>query len=168
VGSARQNSYVSNPELITAFDLDQWSDTLAAQTTLPILVRRLILATAPASEITMRAGEGAQIPGWDGIVRCGVADGHVPFGISAWELGTSKDPRGKAQSDIRNRAEDPLGLEPKTTTFVAVTSRIWRDRDDWREARRKERKWADVRAYDADDLVKPSETTPRQRSAQVL
>jgi uncharacterized LabA/DUF88 family protein len=151
---------VSNPELITAFDLDRWSDTLAAQTALPILVRRLILATAPVSEITMRAGEGAQIPGWDGIVRCDAADAHVPLGVSGWELGMSKDPRDKAQSDIRNRAKDPLGLDPKTTTFVAVTSRIWRDRHDWREARRKERKWADVRAYDADDLVTWLERAP--------
>jgi hypothetical protein len=46
---------VSNPELITAVDLDQWSGTLTAQTTLPILVRRLILATTPVTEITMRA-----------------------------------------------------------------------------------------------------------------
>jgi len=46
---ARKNGIVSNPELITAVDLDQWSGTLAAQTTLPILVRRLILATAPVS-----------------------------------------------------------------------------------------------------------------------
>jgi hypothetical protein len=39
VGGAGQNGLVSNPELITAVDLDQWSGTLAAQTTLPILVR---------------------------------------------------------------------------------------------------------------------------------
>jgi hypothetical protein len=93
VGRARQNGYVSNPELITAFDLDQWSGTLAAQTTLPVLVRRLILATAPVSEITMRAREGAQIPGWDGIVRCDATVAHVPLGTSGWELGTSMDPR---------------------------------------------------------------------------
>ena len=60
VGGARQNGFVSNPELVTALDLDQWSGNLAAPTTLPILVRRLILATASASvtEITMRGREG--------------------------------------------------------------------------------------------------------------
>jgi hypothetical protein len=151
---------VSNPELITAFDLDQWSGTLAAQTTLPLLIRRLILATAPVSEITMRAREGAQIPGWDGIVRCDATDAHVPLGTSGWELGTSKDPRDKAQSDFRSRTKDPLVLDPEMTTFVAVTSRIWRDRDDWLEARRKQAKWADVRAYDADDLVTWLERAP--------
>jgi hypothetical protein len=144
---------VSNPELVAAVDLHQWSGTLAAQTTLPILVRRLILATTPVSEITMRAREGALLPGWDGIVRSDVTDGHVPRGTSGWELGTSKDPREKAQSDLRNRSENPLGLDPKQTTFVAVTSRLWRDRDDWLKARREEKTWADIRAFDADDLV---------------
>ena len=86
----------------------------------------------------MRAREGALLPGWDGIVRSDVADAHVPLGTSGWELGTSNDPRKKAQSDIHSRTEDPLGLDPKTTTFVAVTSRLWRDRDDWLKVRREE------------------------------
>ena len=151
---------MSNPELITAFDLDQWSSTLAAQTTFPILVRRLILATTPVSEITMRAREGALIPGWDGIVRFDATDPHVPSGTSGWELGTSNKPRTKAQSDFRTRTNKPLGLDPKTTTFVAVTSRQWRDRDNWLKLRRKEKKWADVRAIDADDLVTWLERAP--------
>jgi hypothetical protein len=153
---------VSNPELVTALDLDQWSGNLAAPTTLPILVRRLILATASASvtEITMRAREGALLPGWDGIVRSDAADPHVPLETSGWELGTSKDPRDKAQDDIRHRTKDPLVLDPKTTTFVAVTSRFWRDRDTWCDARRKDGPWADVRAYDADDLETWLERAP--------
>jgi hypothetical protein len=151
---------VSNPELVSAVDLDQWSGTLAAQTTLPILVRRLILATTPVSEITMRARDGALMPGWDGIVRSDATDPHVPSGTSGWELGTSNDPRGKAQSDFRTRIKDPLGLDPKATTFVAVTSRLWRDRDAWLKLRRRERKWAGVRAIDADDLVTWLERAP--------
>ena len=61
----------------------------------------------------MRAREGALLPGWDGIVRSDAADPHVPIGTSGWELGTSKDPRDKAQSDISHRTEKPLGLDPK-------------------------------------------------------
>jgi len=150
---------MGNPELVTALDLDQWSGSLASQTTLPVLVRRLILATTSVTEVTMRAGEGALLPGWDGIVRCDCADPHVPFGISGWEIGTSRDPRGKAQEDLRNRI-NALGLDSATTTFVAVTSRIWRDRDAWRDARRAERRWADVRAFDADDLATWLERAP--------
>jgi hypothetical protein len=151
---------MSNPELVTALDLDQWSDSLAAQTTLPTLVRRLILATTPVIEITMRGREGALLPGWDGIIQTDAADAHVPLGTSGWELGTSKEPRDKAQSDWRHRTEDPLGLDPATTTFVAVTSRIWRDRDSWRDDRRHDGPWVDVRAYDADDLVTWLERVP--------
>jgi hypothetical protein len=87
-------------------------------------------------------------------------DPHVPLGTSGWELGTSNDPRGKAQSDFRTRTKDPLGLDPKTTTFVAVTSRLWRDRDAWLKLRRKQKKWAGVRAIDADDLVTWLERAP--------
>jgi hypothetical protein len=151
---------MSNPELVTALDLDQWSESLAAKSTLPVLVRRLILATASVSEITMRGHEGVTLPGWDGLVRSDVDDPHVPRGASGWELGTSRDPRSKAQSDIHDRNLDPQGVDPATTTFVAMTSRLWRDRDAWRSARRADSPWADVRAYDADDLETWLERAP--------
>ena len=151
---------MSNPELVTALDLDQWSDSLAAKSTLPVLVRRLILATAHVTEISMRGREGVAVPGWDGQVRSDVDDPHVPRGASGWELGTSRDPRHKAQSDMHDRILDPQGVDPKTTTYVAVTSRIWRDRDNWRDARRADGPWADVGAYDADDLETWLERAP--------
>jgi hypothetical protein len=151
---------VTNPELVTALDLDQWSDSLNAQSTLPVLIRRLVLATASVIEIAMRGGEGTRLPGWDGVVKATAEDPHVPAGTSVWELGTSKDPREKAQSDFKARTDDPLDVDPAATTFVAVTSRIWRDRDKWRNARRSDSPWADVRAYDADDLETWLERAP--------
>lgn len=78
-----------------------------------------------------------------GLVRSDVDDPHVPRGASEWELGTSRDPRAKAQSDIHDRNLDPQGVDPATTTFVAVTSRLWRDRDAWRTARRADSPWAE-------------------------
>lgn len=54
---------MSNPELVTARDLDHWSDSMASKPVLPVLIRRLILATAPVTEITMRAGEGVLLSG---------------------------------------------------------------------------------------------------------
>lgn len=152
VVSPGKKGAVSNPELVTALDLDQWSESLAAKSTLPVLVGRLILATASVTEITMRGREGVTLPGWDGLVSSDADDPHVPHGFSGWELGTSRDPRAKAQSDIHDRNIDPQGVDPTATTFVAVTSRRWRDRDAWRNARRTDSPWADVRAYDADDL----------------
>jgi hypothetical protein len=41
-----------------------------------------------------------------------------------------------------------------------VTSRIWGGRDRWRNARRADGPWADVRAYDADDLETWLERAP--------
>jgi hypothetical protein len=149
VSGTRKNGHAGNPELVTALDLDQWSESVPAKSTLPVLVRRLILATAHVTEITMRGREGVAVPGWDGQVRSDVDDPHAPRGASGWELGTSRDPRHKAQSDMDARIIDPRGVDPRTTTYVAVTSRIWRDRDNWRDARRADGPWADVRAYDA-------------------
>jgi hypothetical protein len=39
---------VSNTQLVSALDLDQRSESLAAKSTLPVLVRRLILAPRPS------------------------------------------------------------------------------------------------------------------------
>ena len=74
-------------------------------------------------------------------------------GSRAGSWARARTPRAKAQSDFHDRSKDPQGLDPKTTTFVTVTSRIWRDRDGWLKARRDEKTWADVRAFDADDIV---------------
>ena len=151
---------MTNPELITALDLHQWADSLNAQSTLPILVRRLVLATASVTQIAMRGREGVQLHGWDGLVECTAPDPHVPLGTSGWEMGTSREPQDKAQSDYRDRTDNPQGMVPATTTFVFVTPRIWRTRDTWRDARRADGPWADIRAYDADDLETWLERAP--------
>lgn len=143
---------MTNTELVTARDLDGWCTDERSPFTLPIIVRQLILATTPVTEITMPARVGVRQRGWDGLVRSGVSDPHVPRGLSGWELGTGAPPRDKAQRDYRNRTRNPCGVDPVTTTFVAVTSRIWPEKTSWRDARRKDGKWADVRAYDALDL----------------
>src|SRR6266480_2958909 len=96
VSGSVENGRVTNPELVTALDLDQWSDSLNAQSTLPVLIRRLVLATATVTEIAMRGGEGTRLPGWDGVVEATAEDPHVPAGTSVWEMGTSRNPRDKA------------------------------------------------------------------------
>lgn len=151
---------MANTELVTARDLDGWSTDERSPSTLPLIVRQLILASAPVSEITMPAREGVRQRGWDGLVRSDASDPHVPRGLSGWELGTGAPPRDKAQSDYRNRIRNPCGVSPSTTTFVAVTSRIWPGKMSWRDARRKHGRWAEVRAYDAFDLELWMERVP--------
>lgn len=119
--------------------------------------------TAPVTEITMPARVGVRQRGWDGLVRSGVSDPHVPRGLSGWELGTGAPLRDKAQRDYRTRTRSACGVVPATTTFVAVTSRIWPDKTSWRDARWKDSRWADVRAYDAPDLEIWMERVPSAR-----
>ena len=92
---------MTNPELVTALDLDSVGhDSLTAQSTLPRLVRRLILANSSVTQVAMRAGEGTLLHGWDGLVEAAVADAHVPLGTSRWEMGTSREPRRQGPSLI--------------------------------------------------------------------
>jgi tetratricopeptide (TPR) repeat protein len=158
-GLAGEESTTS-PELITALDLNQWASSLDAQSMLPILIRRLILATASVTELSMRGRDGVGLPGWDGLVEATAGDSYVPVGRSAWEMATGNDPRAKAQSDYRSRTQDPLGVVPEKTTFVFVTPRIWPQRDDWRSTRRNDGPWLDIRAYDAYDIETWLERAP--------
>jgi hypothetical protein len=152
---------VTNTELVTARDLDAWCTDDCAPFTLPIIIRQLILATAPVVEITMPArAAGVRQRGWDGLVRSDVRDPHVPLGLSGWELGTGEPPRDKAQRDYRNRTQHPCGVDRATTTFIAVTARTWDGRKTWRDARRRHGVWADVRIYDATDLELWMERAP--------
>jgi hypothetical protein len=162
IASDQNEIVTNNPELVTALDLDQWCERLDSQSKLPIIVRQLILATASVTEICMGAREGVLLRGWDGLVSSTTADDpHVPLGVSGWELGTGRDSRRKAQSDFRNRIDNPEGVDPATTTYVAVTARCWKTKKSWRDARRREGRWADVRAYDAHDLEVWMERAPR-------
>jgi hypothetical protein len=113
------------------------------------------------TEITMPArAAGVRQRGWDGRVRCPIADAHVPLGLSGWELGTGESPRDKAQRDYRNRTRHPCGVDRATTTFVEVTARMWDGRNTWRADRRAHGAWADVRIYDATDLELWMERVP--------
>ena len=149
-----------NPELVSALDLDQWADSLASRSVLPRLVRRLILANAAVTQIAMRAGEGTGLPGWDGLVEATVGDPHVPLGTSRWEISTGARPIEKAQENYAKRTTEPQDVDPASTTFIFVTPRLWSGRDVWKTDRQSEGRWADVRAYDADDLETWLERTP--------
>ena len=149
-----------NPELVSARDLDQWADSLASQSVLPRLVRRLILANASVTQIAMRAGEGTVLRGWDGLVEATVGDAHVPLGTSRWEISTGAHPGTKAQENYDKRTSEPQDVDPASTTFIFVTPRVWSGRDTWKTERQAEGRWAEVRAYDADDLETWLERTP--------
>ena len=108
----------------------------------------------------MPSGSSVRLPGWDGILEVGQGNAWVPSDVSGWEFSCNKNITSKANDDYEKRTKDPLGLQRDTTTFVFVTPRRWTGKRVWEMERREERKWHDVRAYDADDLVTWLEQSP--------
>jgi hypothetical protein len=147
-----------NPELVDGTDLDAWAPRREAQELLPRLMRRLWYATPGITDLSARAGEGIGVPGWDGRIDGGAGTAFVPSGESRWEMGTGDDPREQAQANYRKRTDEPLGVTPVSTTFVFVTLRRWRkkenkdDKESWIHQKQEEGRWRKVVAYDADDL----------------
>lgn len=148
-------------DLANATDITRWADEREAQSLLPKLVRRLIGTTAKGLvKLSMRAGEGVGIPGWDGIVITQSADAHVSEGVSVWEMGVNSDPAAKANREYRKRTDKTGEITPGESIFVFVTPRRWRDKDAWAERRRRENVWNNIVVYDADDLETWLERAP--------
>lgn len=140
---------------VDATDLSQWAERRDAQGSMPELLTKLIRAAmGSAAKIEFPSDESVQFAGWDGT--CGVEAGteHIPNGWSGWEIGTQGNKiTGKADDDYTKRTADPRGLNKAEASFVFVTPRRWAQKRKWAEAKRAEKDWRDVRAYDADDLV---------------
>lgn len=108
----------------------------------------------------MRAAEGSGIPGYDGTSDALRGTPFVPGGRAVWELGVGDDPGDKAQRDYRSRTDNPLGVDRSITTFVFVTAREWREKEEWAQRKRAENIWADVQAFDVDDIEQALELAP--------
>lgn len=153
-----------SPHLVNSTDIVQAADRIGFRQLLPILVRRLILATNEGvTSILMRGDEGIAAHGFDGTVSSSTAHAFVPFGDTVWEMGTDKVPGRKAQSDyaVRIGTKSPLNSkERKSTIFVFVTPRRWPGKNTWVKEKKKLRHWRDVIAIDADDLHSWLEQAP--------
>ena len=94
-------------------------------------MRRLLQATVACSELDIRTNEGVQLSGWDGVVYSEQGSPFVPKGGSGWEMSVAKDPRRKADEDWKTRSADSWSLRADEAGFVFVTSRRWRDKEEW-------------------------------------
>ena len=147
--------------LCDASDLVDWAGRRESQSLLPLVIRRLIRATAiGVTEFQVRTGEGVQLPGWDGIVRNEEDTPFVPEGNSGWEMSVASSPKTKADKDLKNRTEDSGLLTPETTTFVFVTLRRWGGKDVWARQKTEDGPWRRVRVLDADDVAVWLEEAP--------
>ena len=151
--AAPLRAYVPSFLSIKSRDIEQWASTMDARTHLPVLLRKLVHATAPELDrVDFAGGDNSQRKGWDGLVESRIATAWVPKGRSVWEFGTGQDPWRKAEGDYAKRLRRPPS-ERAEVTFVFVTPRNWPGKREW--AARKEglaHGWKGVRAYDADDL----------------
>src|SRR5690242_14078634 len=125
--------------LIRADDLDRWASRITTAPEFPRLVRLLVHSTARAlRQADFPADEAIRLAGWDGKVLADEAAPFVPAGFSAWELGTNEDVRGKANDDYNKRTREPVGIDPKQTTFVFATPRKWPAKEAWAAEKRAE------------------------------
>ena len=141
-----------SPELADAADLVRWADNPEARYKFPAIIRLLLTGTPGVTALSVRAGAGVDLSGWDALVECPAGAPYVPTGVSGWEMGTGSNPDRKAQQDYRKRTDNPGEVRPADTVFVFVTPRRWAGKDRWARLRAKERLWREVRALDADDL----------------
>ena len=70
------------------------------------------------------------------------------------------DIKTKADDDYQKRTADPEHLDRAKTTYVLLTPRRWNQKEDWIAEKKAKTEWADVRAYDADDLEQWLEHAP--------
>lgn len=138
---------------ITATNLQQWADTLPAQTNFPGLIADLIRASASEiSSIRFPSGDKGQVRGFDGILEAVGVPPYVPDGASIWEFGVTKDAISKANSDYVKRTAEVPEATRKETTFVFVSPLTWnkprKKIADWVTEKRVLGEWKNVEYHD--------------------
>ena len=146
-------------KFITSTHLKTWAATKDCQQLLPELVKKLIEASvADADHLSFPSGDAICLPGWDGVVSCGMGGDFVPEGNSLWECGTTEDVKSKIDSDFAKRDKDPLGYGKESSTFVFVTPRIWTGAEEWVNNHQTE--WKKIVVYTAIELERWIEQRP--------
>lgn len=146
---------------IDSTDLRNWAGRRDCQETLPLLARKLIRSTSDTiKSIKFPSGESVLFSGWDGILEVTEGTEYLPVGISLWEFGSSKDPKGKADYEYTKRIANPLGYNPAESTFIFVTPRLWQNGADWVTEKMKDGIWKDIKVYNCEILEEWIEVAP--------
>ena len=153
VKSETIKSFVPTFLNFTSRDIEDWGkDRIVTRSRLAVLLRRLVNTTVEdVSRIDFPANDDSQRPGWDGTIDVPSGNPWVPSGKSGWEFGNNKNPKCKADEDYAKSLKIS-NVDRLQTTFVFVTTMRWSGKNDWVAQRCSEKKWKDVRAYDASDL----------------
>lgn len=138
---------------IKANDIEEWAGKHAARSRLSVFLRTLANSTGrKLTKIQFPGNDDSERPGWDGYIEADEANPWIPAGKSGWEFGVNQEPKTKADGDYAKSVDQSTAEERKETTFVFVTPRRWPGKNDWEKSRRNEKKWKDVRVYDASNL----------------
>jgi hypothetical protein len=148
--------------LIETTHLQTWASSKPAESRFPYIVKALICGVIQPDKLRMPSGDAVWMPGYDGVLVNSEENRFVPTGLSVWELGTNADFKGKADKDYKKRSQDRVKDGEERTgvhrddrsqiTFVFVTPRVWKDKDDWVSERQGEGIWKDVVVIDGVDL----------------
>ncbi|AXV37991.1 MAG: hypothetical protein CIT01_07155 [Methanobacterium sp. BRmetb2] len=146
---------------IDSTDLKNWAKRRECHGYLPLLMRRLIRATAKnISHIFFPAGDSVSSPGWDGFLEVSEGTEFIPEGVSVWEMGCNRDVKVKADNDYEKRKENISGINPSETTYIFVSPRAWTKNKKWCEEKKADGFWKDVKAYNAATLEEWIEQAP--------
>ena len=138
---------------ISAQNLQEWSNTVTAQTTFPGLISDLISASATSiNEFRFPNREKGQVRGFDGILEATGVPPFVPDGLSIWEFGVTAEDVRKADREFEKRTKEVDATRRANTTFVFATPRTWnnpkRKIADWLSEKRALEQWKGVEFLD--------------------
>jgi len=146
---------------ISAIDLENFCGSSVAATLFPILVRKLIRASAsPLRQLDFPSAEGGQRPGWDGICAWDGQHEMVAVGKCGWELSIREDVRDKMREDFAARSKNPFGLSPATDTIVLASLRRFAKKREFELQLLAEGPWAKVVLLDSADFEQWIESKP--------
>ena len=147
---------------ITASHIINWVDNHSkeAQANLPRWIRRLCFDPNATRQLSFPSGDSTFMPGWDGVLFSDQGNAWIPKGASRWEIGCDQTVTAKANREYRKRTKSTSDEERHSCTFVFVSPRRWKGKRKWIAAQEARNEWAEVRAYDADDLEQWLEQTP--------
>jgi addiction module HigA family antidote len=151
---ATARAYVPPFLKVKANDIEHWvTRNIVARTRLAVFLRMLVHSTGRSlTKVDFPGNDDAENPGWDGFVEAAEGSPWIPTGRSGWEFGSNEGPKAKAEGDYKKSVAASNLKERSAITFVFVTPRRWSGKASWIADKKAEKKWKDVRAYDASDL----------------
>lgn len=142
--------------MIDRAHIEKWADMQSAKGDFPQLIRRLVYASVTPYLLKgdIPYGSAVFMGGWDGEVETSQHTEYLPLGKSILEFGTNGSYKQKAESDYAKRSsESKEGLNKAETTFIFMTPRVWGDKNEWENEKKKDGIWKDVRVYDSTILA---------------